>query len=134
MFSKDEYVCQAGEESYKIFVLIKGMLKVIFPDGKELARVSPVETVGEIGVFTGHKRSASVLAMEESIMLVFYKVELLNLFRNESDLGIQILLNVIQDMARKMVNNNIMIDEMRQVTPPEYYSMILSKKQQEAEG
>ena len=98
-----------------MFILIKGILKVVFPDGKELSRISPVETVGEMGLFTAERRSASVVAVEDSILLAIYKKELMNLFRKESDVGIQILTNVISDMSNKLKKSNTTIEELKKL-------------------
>ena len=126
-FSENQVVFKAEEESYQIFILIKGMLKVVFSDGKELSRISPVELVGEMGVFTGEQRSASVIAVEESIVLSIHKVELLNLFRKESELGIQVLLNVIQDISQKLRKNNAIIEGLKQLDSPEEYAVFMEK-------
>ena len=126
-FSVGEFVCRTDEESHKMFILIKGKLTVLTHDDKKLAYISPVETVGEMGVFTGKKRSASVKVAEESIMLVIHKVELFSLFKNESELGIKVLINVIEDMANKLRKNNEIIENMRQMCPPGLFSTIISR-------
>ncbi len=123
----NEVLCRAEDESYEMFILIKGLLKVVFSNGKELSRISPIGIVGEMGVFTNERRSASVVAASECIILSINKIELFCLFRSDSDLGIRILMNVIKDMAHKMKNNNIIIEELRQICPPNKYSKILSQ-------
>ena len=123
----NEVLCRAEDESYEMFILIKGLLKVVFSNGKELSRVSPIGIVGEMGVFTNERRSASVVAASECIILSINKRELFWLFRNDSDLGTRILMNVINDMAHKLKKNNILIEELRQICPPNKYSKILSQ-------
>ena len=41
-YPEDTVVIQAGSESKRMFILIKGILKVVFADGKELSRILPV--------------------------------------------------------------------------------------------
>jgi len=132
-YPEDTVVIQSGSESERIFILIKGILKVVFTDGKELSRISPVETVGEMGLFTAEKRSASVVTAEESILLSIHKKELMNLFRKESDVGIQILTNVISDMSNKLKKSNTTIEELKKRCLPGEYTKIISKTQEEAE-
>jgi len=123
----NEVLCRAEDESYEMFILIKGLLKVVFSNGKELSRISPIGIVGEMGVFTNERRSASVVAASKCIILSINKRELFWLFRSDSDLGIRILMNVVNDMAHKLKKNNILIEELRQICPPNKYSKILSQ-------
>ncbi len=132
-YSEDTVVIQSGSESKQMFILIKGILRVVFPDGKELSRISPVEIVGEMGIFTAERRSASVVAAEESILLAIHKMEMMNLFRKESDIGIHILTNVIIDMSNKLKKSNTTIEELKKLCLPEEYTKIISKTQEEAE-
>jgi len=127
LFSKDDVLCHEGEESYKIFILLKGMLCVTFEDGKELSRITPLGIVGEMGVFTGQRRSATVVASSDCIVLTIHKTDLFNLFRKDPHMGILVLMNVVEDMAHKMRVNNILVEELKQVCPPDEYSMILSR-------
>ena len=126
-YNSDNAVIKADSESKQMFIIIKGALKVVFPDGKELTRITPVEIVGEMGLFTGERRSASVLAAEESLVLVIRKNEMLNLFRKDSDLGLLILTNVIRDISHKLKKSNTLIDELKHVCNPGSYTQVLSK-------
>lgn len=125
--AKDEVICCAGEESNNMFVLIKGLLSVTFPDGKELSRIRPVGIVGEMGIFTGDPRSATVKAATESLILVIHKAEILRLFRNDSELRSHILMNVIQDLSKKVKNNNVIIEKMKKICPPGESTMLIDK-------
>lgn len=131
IYTVDKAVIQCNDESCQMFILIKGMLKVVFPNGKELSRISPVEIVGEMGVFTGERRSASVVAMEESTLLSIHKNELLELFRSEGDLGIHILMNVIREIAHKLRKNNSVIEDLKKLSFPGEYALGVSKTQKE---
>jgi len=125
--AKGKKLCSAGEESHDIFILIKGKLKVIFEDGKKFSCIKPLEIVGEMGVFTGEKRSATVIAESECVILSIKKAELFNVIRNDTELGIQVQANVIEDLADKLRTNNVIIKELKQVSTPEQYSMIISR-------
>jgi len=131
LYHPGEAVIQAGTESRNMFILIKGMLEVVFPDGKELSRITPVELVGEMGLFTGEQRSASVIAVEESIVLAIHRKELMNLFRKDGELGILILTNVIRDISHKLKKSNTTIEELKKVCNTGQYTRILSRIQDE---
>lgn len=111
---ENEILFNAGDESYEIFILIKGQLQVILPDGKVLARVNPPGIVGEMGVFTGERRSATVVTASECIALVISKIGLMTLFNKDSTLGMSILLNVICDLSNKLRKDNKIIEYLYQ--------------------
>ena len=124
---KDHAVILDGEESKRFFILITGKLKVIFSDGKELSTIVPVEIVGEMGVFTREKRSASVVAAATSILLAIHRKELFELFRKDSEMGLSILMNVIRELSHKLKKSNMVIDELRDLCFTNEYSQILEK-------
>jgi CRP-like cAMP-binding protein len=96
-----------------MFILLQGELKVVFDDGRELSRIRPVQTVGEMGIFTGENRSASVVTAANSILFAIHRKELVDLFRKDSDLGILILTNVIRDISGKLKISNMLIEELK---------------------
>ena len=132
-YKKDENLCMTGEDAYEMYILIAGELKIAFTDGKEISRIQPVGIVGEMGIFTGEPRSASVVANTDCIVLTINKIEILRLFQKDCILAMQILMNVINDLSRKLRNNNVIVDEMRQICMPGEFTKILSKILMESE-
>ena len=115
IYKQGEYLFWEGDESDRMFILIKGELKVTFLDGTELSRIEPVGIVGEMGIFTDEMRSASAEAVEDSILLVFHKKELFKIFKFDCVLAVHILMNVIKDLSHKLKKNNIVIEELREI-------------------
>lgn len=113
-FQEKEILFSEGNESYEMFILIKGQLQVVLPDGKVLARVNPPGIVGEMGVFTSENRSATVVTAGECICLVISKFGLMSLFSKNHTLGISILLNVICDLSGKLRKDNKIIEYLYQ--------------------
>lgn len=126
-YSKKAIVCRAGEESNEMYILLKGILQVTLSDGKELFRIHPIGIVGEMGVFTGERRSANVLVMNDSILMIIHKQELFKLFRDDSELGIRILVNVIRDLSKKLRKNNEIIEALKKICPPGEAKLVISK-------
>lgn len=117
-FAQDEVLCRVGDESWEMYVLLRGSLVITLEGGKMLSRLEPVETVGEMGLFTGDRRSATIAAATPAILLSIHKMELLKLFRHDSDLGIRVLLNVISELSGKLRRDNEIIQELRLKCPP----------------
>jgi len=124
---KDEALFHMGEESFEIFILLKGILKVTFENDKEFSRITPIGIVGEMGVFTGDHRSASIIAITDSLLLSIHKSELMRVLRTDADLSIHILMNVINDLSDKIRRDNRIMEDLRQVCPPGQWIQIITE-------
>ena len=110
---KESFLCNEGEDASELFVLVKGMFKVLLRGSILVNFISPMGLVGEIGVFTNVKRSASVLAHSDCTVLRLHKNELFALMKNDTVMSQQLLLNVIRDLAAKLLEENQIIEELR---------------------
>lgn len=114
-FRKKETLCTAGDQSNEIYILIMGELTILLPDGKVIAHIDPLNIVGEMGIFTGNLRSATVVADEESLVITINKKELLRLFKMDHDLCRVLLMNVIGDLSNKLRHLNELFDRLMQL-------------------
>ena len=55
-------VFMEGDRPGELYILTEGLLKVTFK-GKEVNKILPISTVGEMGVFTGEPRSATITSV-----------------------------------------------------------------------
>lgn len=109
---EQENIYSIGEKSDSMFIILKGKISIMFNNGLELLSIAPAGTVGEMGLFTGEKRSASVLTVTECTVLFLSQKELFELFNADSTLANKVLLNVIRDMSRKMRKDNSQLEEL----------------------
>ncbi|MFC1511585.1 cyclic nucleotide-binding domain-containing protein [Candidatus Latescibacterota bacterium] len=116
-YLKGHFVCQEGEESNELFIFLNGQLKVV-KGNTFLSNISPLGLVGEIGVFTGKPRSASVVNTTESNIIKISKNELFQLFKLDHDMNNRILLNVISDLANKLQIDNELLENLRNFRLP----------------
>ena len=67
-WERGQIVFEAGEQGDECYLLHTGAVKVVrrFPDGRRitLARMGPGAVVGELALFNGERRSATVEAVE----------------------------------------------------------------------
>ena len=72
-------LCYQGEPSDSFYVIVSGRLEVLIHtasgESRQVGEMSQGEAVGEIGVFTGEPRSATILASRDSELLRFSKAE-----------------------------------------------------------
>ena len=111
-FETNKNIYTIGEESKNMFILIKGKIGIAFNTGVDLQSIAPAGIVGEMGIFTGEKRSANVVAETECMVLNFDKTELYRLFSIDTDLHVKILMNIIKDLSKKMRRSNEQIDQL----------------------
>ncbi len=62
------YVLKQGDAGEDIYILITGALEVL-RDGRRVSGLKAGDVFGELGFFTGQRRSASVRALEESLIV-----------------------------------------------------------------
>ena len=72
-------LCYQGEPSDSFYIIISGRLEVLIRnasgESRQVGEMSQGEAVGEMGVFTGEPRSATILASRDSELLRFSKSE-----------------------------------------------------------
>lgn len=115
-FEKAEIVYTFGDPSNDMLVLIKGRLKVMSKDGKPLVDISPGASTGEMGLFTGMPRSATIMAAEQSVCVMFERSRLRNLMETEVHLKSVILQNVVDLLAERLVETDRkLVEQMQRV-------------------
>lgn len=114
-YRKGLAVFRSGEEPREMFILVQGRLKVTFPDGGQTESYSPSGIVGGIGLVTGEKRTASVEAASDALLLVFRREEIEVLFARDHELHTKVLTNVIADLVARHRKEDDLIESLRQV-------------------
>lgn len=69
-FAKGDFICRYADVAEEVYIVASGRLDVISPKGRHLAFAEAGAIVGELGLFTEHKRTASLRAVEPSQLLV----------------------------------------------------------------
>jgi len=109
---KDTVIYMEGQPSEDMFILTEGILQVNLW-GKEINRIFPIATVGEMGMFTGETRSADVVTKSSCTLLHISKDDLFALFEEDKDLYIHFQQGMILDMARKLRVTDELIAKLR---------------------
>lgn len=70
--SRNEIVIIKGKPSQSFYILLEGQVGVYLAEGaKEIACIGPCEIFGELGVIDQKERTATVIALENVLMLEF---------------------------------------------------------------
>jgi CRP/FNR family cyclic AMP-dependent transcriptional regulator len=101
---KGQVIVWQDEPGESMFVLLEGTVKLVVSsrDGElvELARFVAPASFGELAVLDGGPRSATVEAVERSLLLVVTRAELLRLLRSEEKIA-EGLLRLLGAMVRR---------------------------------
>ncbi|MBT4484530.1 MAG: cyclic nucleotide-binding domain-containing protein [Candidatus Latescibacteria bacterium] len=112
-FEEDDYIFQIGEESNELLMMIGGKVKLIFANGGESPAITPSGVIGDMGLFTGKARAASVIAVTSTTVLSFGRDELFGLFSEEMEMCKIIQMNVIRHLCDKLQSGIIAEEESR---------------------
>ena len=113
VFEANTQVFKAGEPSESMLVLITGKLKAVSQEGKDLAEITPGNSIGEMGVFTNDRRSATIVAVEKSLALSVEKSLLDALLKENLGMRASVLQNVVDLLADRLADANKQIAELQ---------------------
>ncbi|MFZ5959938.1 cyclic nucleotide-binding domain-containing protein [Pseudomonas knackmussii] len=108
-FAAGDQLIQQGDEAEHVFIIIEGHAEA-FVDGQKVGDVQKDEIFGAMAVFTGEKRSASVVASEPCTVMVIPKDQFLSLMQSNP----RIAHSLIESMARRIDLLNREVTQLRQ--------------------
>ena len=104
-YPRGEYLCRQGDPGDSLFVVADGRVKVVLrtDQGEELllSTLGPSDVFGELAVLDRGPRSASVVAVEPSSMLVLTRARLVQAIRANPDL-VDSVLAALGALARRL--------------------------------
>src|SRR3989339_959774 len=110
---QNDFLCRKGDETERMFILIKGEMIVKLNNSTVISTIRPVNPIGEIGVFTGESRTADVVATEESLLITIKKSDIDSIIENAPELGIKIMRRVIKTLSGRLIEDNRRIREFQ---------------------
>ena len=110
-----QVLCRDGEKSTAIYILLAGEL-VVKDGDTELARIEPVDIVGEMGVVTNQPRCATIEAAGNVTMIAVNKMHFDVLLKNDVDMAARIYRNMLSSLSQKLRSNNTRLKKSSQET------------------
>jgi CRP-like cAMP-binding protein len=87
-------IFEEGERGEDCFVLHSGAVKILrrFPDGRRitLARLGPGSVVGELALFNGERRSATVEALEPTLAVSLAGQDVMGILKSDPEAAISV--------------------------------------------
>lgn len=100
-----DIICHEGAQSTSMSILIKGRAGIYKQEMLISSLIAPA-LIGEMGLFTGTPRNATVKAETEASCLTISKDELTAIFQREPKLSHKIYRNIILCLRNKVNNDN----------------------------
>ncbi len=113
VLQEGDKLCKQGDESNSMFILLQGKLGVRIKNSAPIATIYPVSSIGEMGVFTGEPRTATVEAMEKSNLMCLKRTDIEKLIEKDNHFGISIMRKVIQILSERICADNVKIGEFQ---------------------
>ncbi len=97
-FKKDEYICHEGEPGNEMYIILKGSIGIyltnFFGNLTEVAKITEGDFFGEMAIFDNQPRSASCIALEDTLCVAINKENLREFFVNCPDLAERVVANM----------------------------------------
>lgn len=106
-YPEDALIFEVGDPGGKLVIMLRGMVSVQQANGKELARLEAVDTLGEMEIVSAQPRYAQVRVLSDVSGMVITRNDLEDLFEQDPVLGVKILKNVVNSLADKLVAANV---------------------------
>ena len=109
-FKPDEQIYFYGAPSDEMLVLLRGKLAVLAESGEELARLGPGTPTGEMGLFTGLPRSATIVSLQASTAMVLGIKEIGLLLATNKEMQVKVLQSLVKVLSQRLTEANELSD------------------------
>ena len=117
--SPAETIYARGEPSDDMLILLKGELSVVGDSGEQLALILPGGSVGEMGMFTGHPRSARIASYEPSVGIVIKRRNLIEVLKRDKDMHIKLLYNLVALLSNRLEDTGLLVESLQSAASEE---------------
>lgn len=106
LFRAGEAIFEAGTTNDELYVIMRGRISVQVntPEPVEVATLSAGDTFGEIAFLNQLPRTATTVAVENSIVLIVQRQNFDRLIETDHHLGMVVFRNLALDLTRKLTN------------------------------
>ena len=105
-YDPDQQIYKAGEPSTEMLILLQGQLMIVSSSGEPLNSVTAGTSIGEMGVFTGQPRSATVMATTRSAGVSIRKIDVEALMGRNSAMYVKVLNSIVALLCERLAAAN----------------------------
>ena len=106
---RGEVLMESDTPSNEMYLILSGEVLVRTSDNIPLARLFRPETVGEMGIFTGEPRSATVEVLKDGNFIILSRSDLLKVLAKEPAMAVRMYKNVVEILSNRLRNENLQV-------------------------
>jgi CRP-like cAMP-binding protein len=102
-YKAGERIFAEGDPSYYCYQVLKGKVDIVLSPGSRrqvIATVGPGEVFGEMGVIDSGPRSATAIAAEDSVCVVYSAIDLLDQFERDPSMAIDVMKTLVRRLRQ----------------------------------
>ena len=119
---KGETICREGQTDPSLFIIAKGSVSIHKHDAGEraklIAKLGPGQTIGEMALLDGQPRSATAVAAEDLVLLVFTRAELDRLVEEAPFLAVKLIWKLARFLSQRLRQTSGALAEHLVAPPP----------------
>jgi CRP-like cAMP-binding protein len=104
VYEKNEIVFEEGDIGHGFYAVVSGKLRV-HPVSEMLKtlnlEIGPGELLGELTLFDEAPRSATVVALERTVMVALFQAEFSSLLTKNKSIGVKVLSEITRTLIRR---------------------------------
>jgi hypothetical protein len=113
-FKAGSVIFQEGNDGECMYVVASGLLEIMLK-GKNLTFKGPGEFIGEVALLQNGKRTASVIAKKDSVLLSLNRSDLNDVFKKDPDLERYFYRGMLEMVMERMIEQGREIAQLRSV-------------------
>ena len=112
-YAEGHTIYPLGGASHEMLILLAGRLGIVGETGEEVAQIKSGGSIGEMGLFTGHPCSASVVALERATGFIITRAELTRVLSANHAMHIRLLNNLVSLLSARLVQADSLIETLQ---------------------
>ena len=100
-----EIIFEQGDEGLGLYVVISGKVQLAYEDHgvvREIDKLSPGDTFGEMTLIDGGDRLAQAVALEDSTMIVFFRPDMIKLINTAPRVAAKVYSQLAEIAANRL--------------------------------
>ena len=90
-----------GESGDRLYIVVSGSFQALI-GGREIGRIGPGETAGEMALLDAEPRSADMIALEDAEVVEILRADLVRLMDRRPRIGAAVMRNLATDLSQKL--------------------------------
>ncbi|MCK5329907.1 MAG: cyclic nucleotide-binding domain-containing protein [Candidatus Marinimicrobia bacterium] len=114
-YKPQDYVFKSKAPGEGMYIILSGKVEIFADDAQGVRNVFAVlgegDFFGEMSLLDSEPRSASAIAIDHTVLLGFFRPDLMSLLDRNPDLGNRILLNLAKVVVERLRKTNDLLTE-----------------------